>query len=272
MHKALSHFCCLVLAAAEEKVAAEKYDYIIAGGGLAGCVLAERLSADGTKRVLVLEAGRPDYNNLFMRMPAGILRLFRSVYDWQFETGGEKACNGRNVFLQRGKVLGGSSCTNVLLYHRGSAEDYNEWGIPGWTAADVLPYFKLAQKDMTDRSPEFHGKEGEWVMDEVRYQNPLSKRFLEVGDAAGLGVNDDFNNWSRPQEGVGRFQVSQLNGERCSGATAFLERAMKRKNVTVRSGTMVRKIQFDDSKTAMGVEYDLLGDDTCTVRCHGDSG
>jgi choline dehydrogenase len=90
--------------AAEEKVVNEHYDYIITGGGLAGCVLAERLSADGTKRVLVLEAGRPDYTNTFIRIPAGILRLFRSVYDWQYETGGEKASNGRNVFLQRGKV------------------------------------------------------------------------------------------------------------------------------------------------------------------------
>lgn len=90
--------------ASEAKAVSEPYDYIIAGGGLAGCVLANRLSADGTKRVLMLEAGRSDYNNLFIRMPAGILQLFRSVYDWQYETGGEKACNGRNVFLQRGKV------------------------------------------------------------------------------------------------------------------------------------------------------------------------
>ena len=89
---------------AEQKVVSEPYDYIIAGGGLAGCVLAERLSADGTKRVLVLEAGSPNYDDFFIRMPAGILKLFRSKYDWQYETGGEKACNGRNVFLQRGKV------------------------------------------------------------------------------------------------------------------------------------------------------------------------
>jgi choline dehydrogenase-like flavoprotein len=90
--------------AAEAKVVEEPYDYIIAGGGLAGCVLAERLSADGSKRILVLEAGRPDYDNFFIRMPAGILRLFRSIYDWQYESGGEKNCNGRNIYLQRGKV------------------------------------------------------------------------------------------------------------------------------------------------------------------------
>ena len=152
------------------------------------------------------------------------------------------------------------------MHHRGSAEDYNEWGVPGWSAADVLPYFKLSQKDMTGRSPEFHGKDGEWVMEDVRYQNPLSKRFLEVGASAGLGTNDDFNNWSRPQDGVGRFQVSETKGERCSGALAFLAKAMKRKNLTVRTGTMVRKINFN-GKTASGVTYDLMGDDTCTVSC-----
>jgi len=248
--------------ALETKAVKEGYDYIIAGGGLAGCLLADRLSVDG-KKVLVLEAGTPDYNAMIVRIPAGILRLFRNTkYDWQHETGGEKACNGRNVFLQRGKVLGGSSCTNVCLHHRGSAQDYDEWGVPGWKASDVLPFFKASQKDMTDRSPEFHGKDGDWVMDEVRYQNPLSKRFLEVGAKAGLGTNDDFNNWSRPQDGVGRYQVSEINGERCSGAKAFLTKAIKRKNCQIRTGTMIRRINFDGSKTATGVTYDLMGDDT----------
>lgn len=250
--------------AEQAKVVEESYDYIISGGGLAGCLLADRLSADG-KKVLVLEAGHPDYNNINIRIPAGILRLFRSKYDWQHETRGEKVCNGRNVFLQRGKVLGGSSSTNVCLFHRGSAEDYNIWDIPGWSAADVLPFFKASQKDMTGRSAEFHGKDGDWIMEDVRYQNPLSKRFLEVGVAAGLGSNDDFNNWSRPQDGVGRFQVSENQGERCSGATAFLSKASKRKNCKVCTGTMVRRIDFDESKTAVGVTYDLMGDDTCTA-------
>lgn len=248
--------------ATEKKVVSEPFDYIIAGGGLAGCVLAERLTADGTKRVLLLEAGRPDYDNLAIRVPGGILQLFRSVYDWQYESKGEKDCNGKNVFLQRGMVLGGSSSTNVLLHHRGSAEDYDGWNVPGWTSADVLPYFKMSENDDTNRSPDYHGKGGEWNMDEVRYQNPLSKRFLEVGEAEGLGTNDDFNNWSRPQDGVGRFQVSEKNGERVSGATAFLSKAMKRKNLTVRTGVMIKKINFDKSATATGVSYDLKGDDT----------
>jgi choline dehydrogenase-like flavoprotein len=105
-----------------------------------------------------------------------------------------------------------------------------------------------------------------WSMDEVKYQNPLSKRFLEVGEAAGLGVNDDFNSWGKSQDGVGRFQVSEYKGERVSGASAFLDKALKRRNLTVRTGVMVRKIKFDSSKTATGVIYDLVGDDSMIVR------
>ncbi|CAB9504043.1 Alcohol dehydrogenase [acceptor] [Seminavis robusta] len=252
----------------DKQVSGEPYDYIIVGGGLAGCVLAERLSQSGDKRILVLEAGRPDYNNLQIRIPAGILRLFRSQYDWQYESAREAHCEGRNLYLQRGKVLGGSSCTNACLYHRGSAQDYNDWKVPGWTANDVLPFFKLSQKDTTGMmSTEYHGTKGKWTMSHVRYQNPLSKRFLQVGKAAGLGVNDDFNNWSRPQTGVGRFAVSETNGERCSGATAFLSKAMKRKNVVVQSGCMVRHIDFDSAKNAIGVTYNLMGDDTFKNFC-----
>uniref|UniRef100_A0A7S4S4C3 Glucose-methanol-choline oxidoreductase N-terminal domain-containing protein n=2 Tax=Ditylum brightwellii TaxID=49249 RepID=A0A7S4S4C3_9STRA len=120
-----------------------------------------------------------------------------------------------------------------------------------------------SEGDQTGGNPEFHNKDGPWKNDDVRYQNPLSKRFLEVGANAGLGTNGDFNDWSRPQNGVGRFTVSEDNGERCSGATAFLSKAMKRRNVTVRTGAMVRRVNFDRTKTAASVTYDILGDDTC---------
>jgi choline dehydrogenase len=162
-------------------------------------------------------------------------------------------------------VLGGSSCTNVCLHHRGSADDYNMWNIPGWYANDVLPFFKMSQKDVTGRDAEYHGKDGVWVMDDVKYQNPLSKRFLEVGQAAGMNVNDDFNSWKTPQDGIGRFQVSEYKGERVSGATAYLSNALQRTNLVVRTGMMVRKINFDTSQTANGVNYDRVGDDCSDV-------
>mmetsp|Transcript_15233 Transcript_15233/g.31403 ORF Transcript_15233/g.31403 Transcript_15233/m.31403 type:complete len:607 (+) Transcript_15233:42-1862(+) len=248
--------------AQEGAVSSQSYDYIIAGGGLAGCVLAERLSQDPSKKVLLLEAGGADYKNKFIKIPAGILRLFKSKFDWQHETKGERDCNGRNIFLARGKVLGGSSCTNVLLHHRGTKADYDNWGVEGWKGDDVLPYFKNVQDDTTGRDSKFHGTGGEWTMSEVRYQNPLSKKFLEVA-GEDLGVNDDFNNWDQPQTGAGRFQVSEKNGRRESGATAFLEKALKRKNVTVRTGAMIRQIDFA-STSAVGVTYNIVNDDTNT--------
>jgi len=125
---------------------------------------------------------------------------------------------------------------------------------------DVLPYFRNVQDDTTGRDSKFHGQGGEWTMSEVRYQNPLSKKFLEVA-GEDLGINDDFNNWDRPQSGAGRFQVSERNGCRESGATAFLEKALKRKNLTVRTGAMIRQIDFA-STSAVGVTYNIVNDDT----------
>ena len=147
--------------------------------------------------------------------------------------------------------------------------DYDNWNIPGWSSADLLPVFKSIENDETaSGSEEFHGLGGEWSMDHVRYQNPLSKRFLEVSSAVGLVPNDDFNLWSRPQDGVGRFHVSQKNGSRCSGASAFLHNAIKRSGLTVRSGALVRRIVFDSTKTATGVVYNMDDDTMESFEAH----
>lgn len=236
----------------------EPFDYVICGGGLSGCCLANRLSADGTKRVLLLEAGGSDFKQTAMRIPAGILRLFQSESDWTYFSEGEKQCKGRPVYLCRGKVLGGSSCTNVLLHMRGSSADYDSWNIEGWRGEDVLPFFVAGQDDRTGRSesaPLYHGTGGEWTMDEVRYQNELSKTFLEAAEEAGIPLNDDFNDWSRPMRGAGRFPVSEKNGERVSGATAFLEPAADRPNLVVCTGANVRRL--------------LLGHRGAQVVCEG---
>lgn len=249
------------------EVSRSSWDYIIVGGGTAGCLLANRLSKDGKKRVLVLEAGSGDYDNSMVRIPAGVLRLFRSKYDWNFMTSNETATSGRGIYLCRGKVLGGSSSLNVLLYTRGDANDYDLWdtkfGCTGWKGCDVLPHFTRTEDDKTGaavKDKKHHGVNGEWAVDHVRYQNPLSKAFLESCQQAGYKMNDDFNNWDRSQEGFGRFPVSQRNGSRCSAASSLLEPALKdsARHLKVLAGAMVQKVVFDGTKT-VGVQFTAEG-------------
>jgi len=172
--------------------------------------------------------------------------------------------------LCRGKLLGGSSALNVALYNRGNADDFNRWETEykckGWSAADVLPHFLRSEDDQTDNwktDKKHHATGGEWAVDHVRYQNPLSKLFLEACEQAGIKKNDDFNNWARPQEGAGRFTVSQRNGTRCESAVAFLAPAVadSSRSLKVLAGTMVNKINFDDSAAATGVQFNVGGFD-----------
>jgi len=251
-------------ASAEQAVAvvAEAYDYIIVGGGTAGCVLANRLTAGGTgKSVLVLEAGRSDFDTALVKIPAGILRLFRSKYDWNFNTSNEKGTSGRSIYLCRGKLLGGSSCVNVQLYTRGNADDYNVWetefGCKGWSSDEVLPYFRRTEDDRTGLAAsdsKHHAAGGEWAVDHVRYQNPLSKCFLKACQQMGIALNDDFNNWDRSQEGVGRFLVSQRNGARCSSASALLEPALADpgRRIRILTASPARKVLLEDASAAGG--------------------
>jgi len=248
------------------RVAQMEWDYIIVGGGTAGCVLANRLTAGTGKRVLVLEAGGADFNNVKMRIPAGVLDLFQTGVDWNFCTENEPV--GHGIYLCRGKIIGGSSQVNVMLYNRGDASDYNRWaceyGVSGWAADDLLPYFKLSEDNRTglaESDPRHHSRGGEWKVDDVRYQNVLSRCFLKACEEAGFLRNNDFNDWSRPQEGVGRFNVSQCNGERCSAASALLNPALAdaSRQLTVLCGAQVNRIDFNGSKTATGVMFSADG-------------
>ncbi|CAM9473684.1 unnamed protein product [Heterosigma akashiwo] len=201
----------------------DKPDYVILGGGTAGLVLANKLSAEAGNKVLVLEAGGAPDKNLLVKAPAGALKLFQSALDWVFFSHKDPGCHDRDIYLCRGKTLGGSSCVNVMLYHRGDEADYRAWeaaGAEGWGPDAVLPYFKSSQNA---REPgmkgAYHGRGGMLDVELPRYQNPLSRMFLAAAEQLGLagGLTEDFNDWwgvAAAQEGFGRFQVQQRMGRR----------------------------------------------------------
>ncbi|KAK9915579.1 hypothetical protein WJX75_001098 [Coccomyxa subellipsoidea] len=191
-----------------ENPAAEKYDYILVGGGTAGCVLANRLTADGTKKVLMLEAGGVNEAKE-VRTPIGLLKLFKSALDWNLYSTPQHAANERSIYLARGKLLGGSSATNATLYHRGSAADYDAWGVPGWTSLDAIKWFIQAKNNCRGIEDGVHGTGGLMRVENPRYNNPLHEVFFQAAKQAGIPENDNFNDWRRSQVGYGEFQVTQ---------------------------------------------------------------
>jgi choline dehydrogenase len=235
-----------------------EFDYVIVGAGSAGCVLANRLSADGKNSVLLLEAGPRD-TNLWIHVPLGYGRLFKEkTVNWMYQTEPEPGLDGRSVFQPRGKVLGGSSSINGLLYIRGQHEDYDRWrqhGNNGWGFDDVLPYFKKAE-DQRRGADDFHGVGGPLPVCDLGHPDPVSAAFITAAAESGLPVNPDFNGAS--QEGAGFFQTTTRHGRRASAAVAYLRSARGRSNLRVETSALAQRIVFNERR-ADAVEYRQAG-------------
>ncbi len=242
----------------------ESFDYIIIGAGSAGCVLANRLSADGKSTVCVLEAG-PEDKSALIHTPMGFAFFPKgTVYNWSFETAPQKHMDDRIKKQPRGRTLGGSSSINAMIYIRGSKADYDGWvkaGAPGWGWNDVLPYFLKAQ-DQQRGANSFHATGGPLTVSDLRYKNPLSDSFLEAAAELQLPKNDDFN--GARQEGIGYYQVTQREGKRCSAAVAYLHPARTRANVVVKPDSRCEKILIEDGRAA-GVNF-RQGGQSKTIR------
>jgi choline dehydrogenase len=233
------------------------YDFIIVGGGSAGCSLANRLSADRSNRVLVLEAGRPDYRwDVFIHMPAALTFPIGSrFYDWKYESEPEPHMNDRRIYHARGKVLGGSSSINGMIFQRGNPLDYERWaadpGLGDWDYAHCLPYFRKMETCLAG-GDEYRGTQGPLVLERGPVTNPLFTAFFEAAQQAGYALTKDVNGYR--QEGFAAFDRNIKAGRRFSAARAYLHPVLNRPNLTVRCRAFVTKILFEGSR-AVGVEY-----------------
>jgi choline dehydrogenase len=227
-------------------------DYVIVGAGSAGCVLAARLTEDPTVSVTVLEAGGRD-NSRNINIPAAFGELFRTVDDWNYATEPEAECGDRAMYWPRGKVLGGCSSINAMIYIRGNRLDYDGWrdgGCDGWGYDDVLPYF-LKSEGNTRGTSQFHNGSGPLTVSEQRSPSPLSLAYVEAAVQAGIPRNVDFNGAS--QDGAGMYAATQRDGRRCSASKAFLKPAMKRRNLSVVTGALATRV-VTERGVAIGVE------------------
>ena len=235
------------------------YDYVIVGGGSAGSALANRLSADPTTTVLVLEAGRPDYKwDVFIHMPAALtFPIGSKFYDWKYESEPEPFMNGRKIYHARGKVLGGSSSINGMIFQRGNPLDYERWaadpGMETWDYAHCLPYFKRMENCLAaDGADQFRGHSGPLELERGPATNPLFGAFFEAVQQAGYPITDDVNGFQ--QEGFAKFDRNVRRGRRLSAARAYLHPVMHRKNLTVTTRALVHRVLFDGTR-ATGVEF-----------------
>ncbi len=244
------------------------FDYIVVGAGSAGCVLADRLTASGRHRVLLLEAGGHD-RNIWIHIPLGYGKLFSNAkVNWLYSSEPEPELDGRRIVQPRGKVLGGSSSINGLLYVRGQPADFDHWrqlGNAGWSFEDVLPYFRRAE-DQERGEDSLHGAGGPLAVSDVCEPHPLCEAFIAAAQQAGFPRNDDFN--GPAQEGAGYFQLTARRGRRWSTAVGYLRAARRRGNLTVVSNALTSRILFS-GRRAVGVEY-RRGDATHIARADGE--
>ena len=232
----------------------EEFDVVVVGAGSAGCALAARLSEDPSLRVLLLEAGGSD-DVLEVQVPAALSKVWRTRRDWNYTTEPQPALGGRRLFWPRGKLLGGSSSINAMIYVRGGSCDYDEWaeltGDPSWSYEHVLPLFRRAE-DNARGADRFHGVGGPLRVEDPRSPHTWSRAAVESAVAAGYPRNDDFN--GATQEGAGLYQLTQRRGRRWSAADAYLHPAAGRPNLTVRTGALTTRVLVSGGR-ATGVEY-----------------